>query len=1450
MDKKRRKKRHTHGLKTVELMRGRAGYGFTISGQQPCVLSCVVPSTPADRAGLRTGDFLLAVNNLKVADYEHDDVVRLIGSSSGLLVLQIAENYSLSDSSDEELTRDKNYPKGKLKPRNLTKHDKENLLMNVTHEDFLSHNSSSSKEDTVRYRRVIHSSREGKKHTIITRQDRLAPRAYPESLDDFSDIADEAYHSKDASKFTNQIHDLSAILYPSLQENHYSDDDREDSNPPFCEVLVGYIGSIEMPEDAMNVASSRMQSIRNALKRLRCESRVHTLVVIQVDSNGVRLKNAMRQVMVTYPAENIAYSGSCPDDKRFFGIVTVTQSNFDASLLNNSCHAFMIDPDMRSHTAHMHKAKTFGITCVPHPRTQRCLQFPKTATPIMREISKLYRKRQQRIAASDKKAESLVSVKSKGSYTTDSTESSGFTCSQQSNRYYRSVDSSESDVYLGNCRVASTASSCTSTDSSAFCFNNRENIKSGQIELDSQNSAENLRRHALKIMQTRVKQTDTMTDTESVKSNESRAKSINSFGNPDGGAGETTPTFSAPPLPPKSARSDSETPMAPKLPPKPPSLGQRPPLPERKPFIPPRRPITPPPILPDRPQSTPPRFVEEIESKLTKLDLVSGRNEYEEGKKRKENDRLNRSGSFKIPMLSRKKLSLSNSHESLMFADQEVQTSQPVGEGEPKDRFESRFSDGISNMKEELGRVASWAIGFDRLLADEAGMMMFSKFLEKEYSDENIIFWKKCEEFRTNDKKVDLKQEAQEIFDKHLSSTASLPINVDSFARQVVEEKLAGDETPLDVFNIPQKQIYSLMKQDSYPRFIKSEMYRRCVVADMQNKPLPLSGPAPPTPTCSDKHSKITKKTKSANGSYGSVKTDDQESKRRRSLLPWTKSKSEKKLNKDIGKNKKTLSESDSKSNLSILSKQPSKDHLPPPSPRLSKGPDVQKYCRIILPDRSTTVLDSHSDQSLYKAVCYVCDRRKTEMSAFEAYELGSDKPIDLHRDLSDFTAKEIRIEERVTFTVCLNTGKVFGMRGRPEKSIKDTLRPVLLKSGLKLDGLVINIVNNDSLINHEKSLSVLNRQKIIIQTMNDFAEWGGEFHYFKATSNGKISATAMQLEANRIDFELQQLKEGKSNTIPIFDDQGVLLSEKKDSVKREGRPSGGGFFGFFRRTSLENGEAVKESKKKTRHSSQKFSSIKNAITGKDKTENRKSRESLQAIDNKSGSLQNIQSNPKLAGNLFEMIENIQGKKIEDQCGPLLQMDLPDFLRKTQSPIRRTESDTSIAIKSSIVSPSPSCQSIPNNDCSFTSVVVPTPNTAQTYFSGGHSCPESPELNESLIFEKKTKIVKAKPRLPPRSGISKPYDKINGDTKGDNEIGELNLSELEVTLMDEDVPLKDSTMTMIELDDRDLSSPPPSPTTHGLILCDCNSDESPPPCEITTHMLGASSEFTDSLCII
>ncbi|KAH8019696.1 hypothetical protein HPB51_021018 [Rhipicephalus microplus] len=69
----------------------------------PCILSCIVAGSPAERVGLRPGDFLVAVNGHNVSRAPHDDVVRRIGSSSGPLKLQIAENY-YSDSSEEEAT--------------------------------------------------------------------------------------------------------------------------------------------------------------------------------------------------------------------------------------------------------------------------------------------------------------------------------------------------------------------------------------------------------------------------------------------------------------------------------------------------------------------------------------------------------------------------------------------------------------------------------------------------------------------------------------------------------------------------------------------------------------------------------------------------------------------------------------------------------------------------------------------------------------------------------------------------------------------------------------------------------------------------------------------------------------------------------------------------------------------------------------------------------------------------------------------------------------------------------------------------------------------------------------------------------------------------------------------------------------------------------------------------
>ena len=97
---RRPKKRPSYGIRTVELTRGQLGFGFTLSGQGPCILSSIVEQSPASKAHLKPGDHVIAVNGQNVSKTCHDDVVKLIGNSTGLLKLQIAENYC--SSSDEE----------------------------------------------------------------------------------------------------------------------------------------------------------------------------------------------------------------------------------------------------------------------------------------------------------------------------------------------------------------------------------------------------------------------------------------------------------------------------------------------------------------------------------------------------------------------------------------------------------------------------------------------------------------------------------------------------------------------------------------------------------------------------------------------------------------------------------------------------------------------------------------------------------------------------------------------------------------------------------------------------------------------------------------------------------------------------------------------------------------------------------------------------------------------------------------------------------------------------------------------------------------------------------------------------------------------------------------------------------------------------------------------------
>ncbi|XP_074601079.1 uncharacterized protein LOC141855083 isoform X1 [Brevipalpus obovatus] len=136
------------------------------------------------------------------------------------------------------------------------------------------------------------------------------------------------------------------------------------------------------------------------------------------------------------------------------------------------------------------------------------------------------------------------------------------------------------------------------------------------------------------------------------------------------------------------------------------------------------------------------------------------------------------------------------------------------------------------------GRVKSWGMSFDNLLKDPIGVAIYTKFLKQEFSVENINFWLGCEKFKKLTKKNEIKKEAKIMFDCYLSINGAQPVNVDSLARTTVQK--AFNKPTKNLFDIPQSQVYNLMKNDSYKRFLKSELFEKCLESEKTGKPLPV----------------------------------------------------------------------------------------------------------------------------------------------------------------------------------------------------------------------------------------------------------------------------------------------------------------------------------------------------------------------------------------------------------------------------------------------------------------------------------------------------------------------------------------------------------------------------------------------------------------------------------
>ncbi|CAF3394844.1 unnamed protein product [Rotaria sp. Silwood1] len=136
----------------------------------------------------------------------------------------------------------------------------------------------------------------------------------------------------------------------------------------------------------------------------------------------------------------------------------------------------------------------------------------------------------------------------------------------------------------------------------------------------------------------------------------------------------------------------------------------------------------------------------------------------------------------------------------------------------------------LGNAKEiSSRRVKRWGFSINELLKDPIGRDHFMKFLDKEYSSENLRFYEACIQLRFHTSQKDVLKRVHEIYNEFLSPGAYYSINIDQRVMNVTKNNMTHFPSRY-TFDEAQDHIFNLMNRDTYARFLRSEAYKELLL--------------------------------------------------------------------------------------------------------------------------------------------------------------------------------------------------------------------------------------------------------------------------------------------------------------------------------------------------------------------------------------------------------------------------------------------------------------------------------------------------------------------------------------------------------------------------------------------------------------------------------------------
>ncbi|XP_061555166.1 regulator of G-protein signaling 3a isoform X2 [Phycodurus eques] len=129
----------------------------------------------------------------------------------------------------------------------------------------------------------------------------------------------------------------------------------------------------------------------------------------------------------------------------------------------------------------------------------------------------------------------------------------------------------------------------------------------------------------------------------------------------------------------------------------------------------------------------------------------------------------------------------------------------------------------MKSVKPTPEDALKWGDSLDKLLAHKYGLAAFRAFLRTEFSEENLEFWLACEEYKKIKSQSKMASKAKKIFAEYIAIQSCKEVNLDSYTRDHTKDNLQN--VTRSCFELAQRRIYGLMEKDSYPRFLRSELY-------------------------------------------------------------------------------------------------------------------------------------------------------------------------------------------------------------------------------------------------------------------------------------------------------------------------------------------------------------------------------------------------------------------------------------------------------------------------------------------------------------------------------------------------------------------------------------------------------------------------------------------------